>query len=78
MSGFKPSDLFMLPADERRVLTWLLRRGEGSFEELLEYLNLSATSVSLLLERLMRRGVLDESSECGDKRYRVRLGSTKS
>ena len=59
-------------------MVWLLRRGECSLDELAQHLSLPAESVRDLLEALASRDLVSDSGESADRRYRARLGATRS
>jgi DNA-binding IclR family transcriptional regulator len=76
MTGFRPSDLLALSREERRLMTWLMRRGESSLEDLMQHLALPAEAVRDLLVALACRGLISDSGDGAGKRYRAKLGST--
>ncbi len=73
MNGFRPSDLLALPAEERRLLTCLMRRGACSLSELMQHLDLKAEVVRAQLAALMRRGLVAGGDDGTETRYRPRL-----
>lgn len=77
MSGFKPSDLFSLPADERRLLTFVMRHGESTALHLARHLGLDTRTAQALAETLEQRGLLSASGTGEERRYRAMLGTTR-
>jgi DNA-binding MarR family transcriptional regulator len=77
VSGFKPSDLFRLPPDERRLLTFVMRHGESSAVDLARHLALETGATRALAETLEQRGLLSASGAGEERRYCAVLGTTR-
>jgi hypothetical protein len=74
LRGFRPSDLLLLPEQERRLLTWLLRRGLVSFDDVVRELGLSAEVARDLLDLMTQRGLLVRNDAEEAERYQAALG----
>jgi amino acid permease len=57
-SGLHVTDLLDLPADTRRLLTWLMRRGDATATEVAAYTSQDMAAVRLALAELVEQGLL--------------------
>lgn len=72
--GFRPSDLLLLPEQERHLLTWLLRRGLVSLDDIIRELESSPVVARNLVDSLTQRGLLVRNNHQDVERYQAALG----
>ncbi|MGE5602210.1 MAG: hypothetical protein ACM30E_04125 [Nitrososphaerales archaeon] len=78
--GLHLSDLLDLPADTRRLLTWLMRHGEATTAEVASYTCQDLSTTRTALGELVEQGLVGESAAAGPTfgdqegtRYRAQL-----
>ncbi|MEA2640611.1 MAG: hypothetical protein QOF51_2005 [Chloroflexota bacterium] len=75
--GMSILDVLDLPADERHLVTWILRHGVVRLNEVTTYLSEDAEQGERLLHDLERRGFVKQITDGGDVCFRVQVMSQR-
>ncbi len=72
-SSISMIDIFTLPDSLRQLLSWMLRKGEVSVQEVAQHLKQDEATVTLMLEHLVEDGMLRTRQVGEERRFRVLL-----
>jgi hypothetical protein len=76
-AGLRPVDLLRLPDAQRRLLTWMMRRGQVKLQEVARQLGSDESSAWSLLQTLCADGLVEQDSTGDGEIYRARLAATR-
>ncbi len=71
--GFSMADILTLPAQQRRILTWMMRLQECTLAEVAEYLGEDDQTTRRELNLLVAEGFVEEINIAGLVRYRTQV-----
>ncbi len=72
-SSISMIDIFTLPDSLRQLLSWMLRKGEVSVQEVAQHLKQDEATVTPMLDHLVEDGMLRTRQVGEERRFRVLL-----
>ncbi len=75
-AGLKISDILSLPESLRKLCNWLLKQGDVSLGQVVEFTQQSEAETRSMLAELIEKGFVREIPVKPEPMYRIRLGRT--
>lgn len=72
-SAISMIDIFTLPDSLRHLLSWMLRKGEVTVQEVAQHLKQDEATVAAMLEHLIEDGMIRVRQVGEERRFRVLL-----
>ena len=76
-AGLSMADILALPDALRKLVNWMLRQEEVSFQQLVAHVGHDEATTHAMVADLVENGFVREMNVKGEQRYRVRLAPKK-